>query len=72
MNPEETRRASRHATVSALVGLLLMVLAVAGTVTRWLPDVLSTVFGIAGVALLIYAVALAILVVIDREPMDRP
>lgn len=72
MKPDEVRKASRLATRSAVVGGVLMVLAVVGTVTRWLPDLLSTVLGIAGVALLIYALALAVLVLIDREPMGRP
>ena len=76
------RIAPEIADIATLVGLVTAtsayrdltwpVLAVVGTVTRWLPDLLSTVLGIAGVALLIYALALAVLVLIDREPMGRP
>jgi hypothetical protein len=68
MDRDQTRQTARRATRSAIIAGMLVLLAVIGTVTRWVPDLISTVLGIAGVVLLIYAVATAILVLTEREP----
>ena len=68
MTSEETFSLKHRSTTAALLGLALVAVAVLGTVQRWLPDMVSTVLGILGVAALIYGVATAIQVLLDSEP----
>ena len=65
---DELRRASQRSWIAFLGGLGLLVIAILGSLTRVIPDLITTVAAIVGVAGMIYGVATGILIVVNREP----
>ena len=65
---DESQRAGRRSLLAFLGGLGLVGLSVLASLTRVVPDLITTVAAIVGVAGMIYGVATGMLVVINREP----
>jgi hypothetical protein len=65
---DELQRARQRSWTAFLASIGLVVGAVLASMTRVVPDLVTTVAGIAGVAGIIYGVATGVLVVLNREP----
>jgi uncharacterized membrane protein len=65
---DELRRANQRSWIAFVGGLGLLAIALLGTLTRVIPDLITTAFAIVGVAGMIYGVATGILIVVNREP----
>lgn len=68
MTPTQTLSLKHRSSISWLVGLVMMGVAVLASIWDLLPDVVTTVLGILGCAGLVYGVATGIQVLLDREP----
>jgi hypothetical protein len=64
----EFRRASQRSWIALLGGIGLVGVAVQASLARILPDIVTTVAAIVGVAGMIYGLATGILTVLNREP----
>jgi hypothetical protein len=64
----ELRRANQRSWIAVLGGLGLVGVAILASLTRVIPDPITTVAAIVGVAGMIYGVATGMLIVLNREP----
>jgi uncharacterized membrane protein YdjX (TVP38/TMEM64 family) len=67
---DELRRAARRSWIALLGGLGLVGVAVLISLTRAVPDPITTVAAIVGVAGMIYGVVTGTLIVLNREPYE--
>jgi hypothetical protein len=65
---DELRRASQRSWIALLGGLGLVSVAILASLTSVLPDLITTVAAIMGVAGMIYGVATGALIVLNHEP----
>jgi uncharacterized membrane protein YdcZ (DUF606 family) len=63
---DELRQASQRSWIALLGGLVGI--AIMASLTSGLPDLITTVAAIIGVAGMIYGVAIGVLIVLNREP----
>ncbi|HEX7209326.1 MAG TPA: hypothetical protein VF241_00260 [Propionibacteriaceae bacterium] len=68
---DELRRVSQRSWIAFLGGLGLLAAALLGSLTSVIPDLITTVAAIIGIAGMIYGVAIGILIVVNREPDER-
>jgi hypothetical protein len=68
---DELRRARQRSWAAFLGSIGLVVGAVLASMTRVVPDLVTTLAGMAGVAAIIYGVSTGVLVVLNREPDEE-
>jgi hypothetical protein len=62
------RRAGRRSLITFLGGVGLVAVALLASMTNVVPDLITTVAAIVGVAAMVYGVATGTLIVLNREP----
>jgi hypothetical protein len=67
---DESQRAGRRSLVAFLGGLGLVVVAILASLMRVVPDLVTTMAAIVGVAGLVYGVATGVLIILNREPHE--
>jgi hypothetical protein len=65
---DELRRVNQRSWIAFLSGLGLLAIALLGSLTSVIPNLITTVAAIVGIAGMIYGVATGILIVVNREP----
>lgn len=64
----EAWSAKRRGTAAGVGGLVLIAVGVIFSLRDWLPDGVTTILALLGLATLIYGVAVGVQIVLEREP----